>query len=536
MTRHPDMRPRRPLPASAAEDGREGRYRWVVLAAATFTQAASGFFVQGIGAMGVQLQAGLDLSAAQLGLLLSAAQLAPLAGLLVAGELLDRYDERWVVGAGACVVAVSLAVGSLAPGYAALLLVLLVVGAGYSTVQPGGSKSVASWFDTSRRGLAMGIRQAGLPLGGVLAAAVLPALAASAGWRATLVAGAVVALLGAVTFTTFCHRPPLPLPHTPTDTHARSHSQVHADTEIRASTSTSDLCSPSAEPRPIPRPTGRPGSRSRASESSGRLRLLREPAMVRILVSGTSLVAVHSGIGALTVLHLHQTASLAPGTAALVFVAVQAAGAAGRICLAAWSDRSRSSTSADRPHQPSTSADRRHQPSTSADRRHQPSTSADRQHRLSTSAGRQHRLSTSADRPHRFNASEDHHRSNRSGRYSSVLACLVAVVAGLVALATPAGHSPVAASLLFVWLGFFGIGWYGPWVAHLAESAPPGRTGFALGAAMAVNQIAIILTPPALGLLKDVSHGFAPAWGLLAVLSAAALALTARTPSPRPRP
>ncbi|MED7926994.1 MFS transporter [Nonomuraea sp. LP-02] len=426
MTRHPGTR--RPLRASAGRTAEAGRYRWVVLAAATFTQAASGFFVQGIGAMGVHLRDDLDLSAAQLGLLLSAAQLAPLAGLLVAGELLDRYDERWVVGAGACVVAVSLAVGSLAPGYAALLLVLLVVGAGYSTVQPGGSKSVASWFDTSRRGLAMGIRQAGLPLGGVLAAAVLPALAASAGWRATLVAGAVVASLGAITFMTFCRRPPLPL--------------------------TSE-----AEPR------------GAGVEAGGRLRLLREPAMVRILVSGTSLVAVHSGIGALTVLHLHETASLAPATAALVFVAVQAAGAAGRICLAAWSDRSRS------------------------------------------------------------NASGRHHRS---GRYTSVLACLVAVIVGLAALATPAGHSPVAASLLFVWLGFFGIGWYGPWVAHLAESAPPGRTGFALGSAMAVNQIAIILTPPALGLLKDISDGFAPSWGLLAVLSATALALTIRTPGPRP--
>ncbi|MEU6790179.1 MFS transporter [Nonomuraea wenchangensis] len=422
MTRHPGLR--RPLRASAEA----GRYRWVVLAAATFTQAASGFFVQGIGAMGVHLRDALDLSAAQLGLLLSAAQLAPLAGLLVAGELLDRHDERWVVGAGACVVAVSLAMGSLAPGYAALLLVLLVVGAGYSTVQPGGSKSVASWFDTSRRGLAMGIRQAGLPLGGVLAAAVLPALAASAGWRATLVAGAVVAFLGAITFMTFCRRPPLPLAGTPAD----------------AATST-------------------------GAAAGGRLRLLREPAMVRILVSGTSLVAVHSSIGALTVLHLHETASLAPGTAALVFVAVQAAGAAGRICLAAWSDRGRPSASG---------------------------------------------------------------RHLRSGRYSSVLACLVAVAVGLAALATPAGHSPVAASLLFVWLGFFGIGWYGPWVAHLAESAPPGRTGFALGSAMAVNQIAVILTPPALGLLTDVSHGFAPAWGLLAVISATALALTIRTPRP----
>lgn len=78
------------------------------------------------------------------------------------------------------------------------------------------------------------------------------------------------------------------------------------------------------------------------------------------------------------------------------------------------------------------------------------------------------------------------------------------------------------AALLFTWLGFFGIGWYGPWVAHLAKSAPPGRTGFALGLVMAVNQPAVVLVPPALGLLRDTTHGFTAAW--------------AASPRPRPRP
>jgi hypothetical protein len=92
------------------------RYRWIILGIATFTQAASGFFVQGIGALGIHPQRELNLSTAQLGLLISAARLAPLAGLVVARELLDRYYERWVVGAGACVVAAGLGVeGSRLP-------------------------------------------------------------------------------------------------------------------------------------------------------------------------------------------------------------------------------------------------------------------------------------------------------------------------------------------------------------------------------------------------------------------------------------
>jgi predicted MFS family arabinose efflux permease len=306
---------------------------------------------------------------------------------------------------------VSLGVGSTVQGYAPLLLVLLVVGAGYSTVQPGGSKSVASWFDTSQRGLAMGIRQAGLPLGGVFAAAALPVLAAALGWRVTLMAGALVALLGAVAFMGVYQRPPV---------------------------------------RSLPRD-------SVPRDSLGaRLRLLREPSMVKIILSGVSLVSVHGGIGVLTVLYLHEVAAVEAGPAALILVAVQGAGAAGRVCLAAWSDRS------------------------------------------------------------------------RSGRYTSVLICMVAVTAGMLALITPLGRTPAAACLLFIWLGFFGIGWYGPWVAHVAESAPPGRTGFVLGSAMAVNQIAIVLAPPGLGLLKDLTGSFTPVWALLSAMTLVALTITAR--------
>ncbi|MER6141270.1 MFS transporter [Streptomyces sparsogenes] len=442
MTHHPGQRTR-PLAVPAPVTG----YRWVVLGIATFTQATSCFFVQGIGAMGVHLRRDLDLSTAQLGLLLSAAQFVPLIGLLVAGELLDRYDERWVVGIGACVIAAGLTVGSVAPGYVSLLLALLIVGAGYSTAQPGGSKSVASWFDGSRRGFAMGIRQAGLPLGGALAAATLPFLAEDFGRRATLLVGGAVAAVGAGVFMSFYRRPP-----------AQAVPAQAAPGQAAPGQAAPGQAAPG---QGAPRQGGEPGAPLRA-RLGGRLRMLREPSMVKIMLSGTSLVAVQSGVLVLTVLYLHETTSLGAGPAALVLVAAQGAGVAGRVCLAAWSDH------------------------------------------------------------------------GTSGRYATVRTCMIAVIVGMTALMTPAGHSPVAACLLFTWLGFFGIGWYGPWVAYVAESAPPGRTGFALGLAMAVNQIAVILTPPALGLLKDHTHGFAPAWGLLAAMTAVALAVTAHAERRRP--
>ncbi|SDT83007.1 Sugar phosphate permease [Streptomyces sp. TLI_053] len=392
-------------------------YRWTVLGVATFTQAACCFFVQGIGAMAVPLQNALDLSTTRLGLLLSASQLVPLIGLLVAGELLDRYGERWVVGIGAGVVAVGLLAGSLAQGYASLLVVLLVVGAGYSTIQPGGSKSVAAWFEPSRLGFAMGVRQAGLPLGGAVAVAVLPLVAAAAGWRVAVLVGGLVALAGAVAFTVLYRRPPGTVAGRP------------------------------AKPVPAAPATAPLGDR---------LRLLREPATVKALLSGTAMVSVHSGIGVLGALYLHDVTDLGAGAAGAVLVAAQMAGTVGRIGLAAWSDRS------------------------------------------------------------------------RAGRYRPVLASMLAAAAALVALATPLGGHPLAAAVLFAWLGFFGIGWYGPWVAHLAEAAPPGRTGFALGLVMAVNQVAVILAPPALGLLRDTTGGYSAAWIALAATATGTAAATAR--------
>ena len=115
------------------------RYRWVILLIATFAQACACFFVQGIGAIAVFIQNDLQLSSLQIGLLVSAAQLVPIVGLLVAGELLDRYSERLVVGLGTLIVALALC-ASLWATDLTILLFLVVVGAGYSTAQPAASR------------------------------------------------------------------------------------------------------------------------------------------------------------------------------------------------------------------------------------------------------------------------------------------------------------------------------------------------------------------------------------------------------------
>jgi predicted MFS family arabinose efflux permease len=175
-------------------------YPWLVVAVATLAQAATAFAFLGVAALSGFFQQTFGLSGAQTGLIVTAVGLVPLFVLIPVGRLLDRYGERGIVLGGALLLAAGVGAAALAPSYPWLLLLLLVGGAGYATSQPGGSKAVAGWFVARRRGMAMAIRQTGLPLGGAAAAAALPALAAGSGWQTALVTAAAVTAIGGILF------------------------------------------------------------------------------------------------------------------------------------------------------------------------------------------------------------------------------------------------------------------------------------------------------------------------------------------------
>ena len=375
------------------------RYRWAVLAAATVAQTTASFAMQGLGVLAGFLQQSLSLSGAGVGLLVTVAGAAPIVMLLIVGHLLDGHDERRIVGAGALVAAVGLGVVALAAGYPVVLVGLFVLGIGYSTAQPGGSKSVAAWFPVRRRGMAMGIRQAGLPLGGAAAALVLPVVTQAWGWRPAFAVTAAVVLVGGLVFVVVYKRPPSTVANKP----------------IQAL----------------------------------RLRLaaqLRAPAMMAILVSGVTLVTAQYGITTYFMLFLRDHNGIPLTRGAILFFAVQAAGALGRIVLAAASDR----------------------------------------------AG--------------------------VGRLPWIRLCMITTAAMLALLPLLPANLALAA-VAAACLGFFGYGWYGPWVAHVSESYPGEQVGLSLGTAMAVNQIAIVATPPILGLVADL-YGYPAMWWDVAALLA----------------
>ncbi|AEV60487.1 MFS transporter [Pseudomonas ogarae] len=390
---------------------RTTQYRWVILAVATFAQACACFFVQGFGSIALNVQAEMALSNWQIGILVSAAQLIPLIGLLVAGELLDRYSERFVVGIGTMIVGAALFGAALANSYIELLIFLTLLGLGYSTAQPGGSKSVSNWFAGSQLGFAMGIRQAGLPLGGAMAALLLPFIAFHYSTQAAFFAGGVAAMFGAILFML-----------------------LYTSPEGQASPSKKQI--------------------NLRSAISSRLLMATDPSMRNIMLSGASLTASQYAISVFLVLYLHTSLGLDSFVATTMFFVALGSGIAGRIVLATWSDRC------------------------------------------------------------------------KAGRYYPVLTCLGAVSLILILLPFLRTQNLIILSSLMALTGFFAYGWYGPWVAYVAETAPVDRKGFALGMAMTANQISVVLVPPIIGLSRDSLGTYAYGWAALALLSAVVLFTT----------
>jgi MFS family permease len=117
-----------------------------------------------------------DLSLTQIGVVLAAEWIGLTAALLPWGFAADRWGERRTLTAGLSGCAACLAAAAFAPGYVSLVVALTLAGMAGGAVQSGSGRAVLAWFGAEERGLALGVRQTAVPLGGFVAAVALPLL------------------------------------------------------------------------------------------------------------------------------------------------------------------------------------------------------------------------------------------------------------------------------------------------------------------------------------------------------------------------
>ncbi len=164
------------------------RYRWAILAVGVLAQGALSAVQQGLPAIGPVLREELGLSLAQVGVVLASVSWGITAMLLVWGWLADRAGERLVVAVGLAGGALALVGAAFAPAYGTLVVALAAAGALAGCTSIASGRAVMGWFGRHQRGLALGVRQMAVPLGGAAGALALPALAAAGGLRAALLA------------------------------------------------------------------------------------------------------------------------------------------------------------------------------------------------------------------------------------------------------------------------------------------------------------------------------------------------------------
>ena len=153
----------------------------------------------------------LGLSRAQAGLFLPALYLGGVLMAVPAGWLTDRLGVRRTLALGQALTGAAVTLAAAGASLPGILACLTVAGFGFSVANPATGRAVMEWFPPRQRGLAMGIKQTGLTLGGVLGALTLPPIALAFGWRAAFVtAGALTALSGLLV-TLLYRRPPVSL-------------------------------------------------------------------------------------------------------------------------------------------------------------------------------------------------------------------------------------------------------------------------------------------------------------------------------------
>jgi MFS transporter, ACS family, aldohexuronate transporter len=172
--------------------------RWIVLFLMSLAHALGSLAALAVAPLAPFLVDGLRLSRVEIGLFLPAVYLGGVLVSLPAGSLTERYGVGRPLVAGLGLIAVAMASTVVVPFVPFLLALLVIAGLGFGTLNPTTGRAIYDWFPARERGLAMGMKQAGLTLGGIVSALLLPPIALILGWQAAVLLGAALSLATAL--------------------------------------------------------------------------------------------------------------------------------------------------------------------------------------------------------------------------------------------------------------------------------------------------------------------------------------------------
>ena len=166
-----------------------------MLALGTTAQVVASCLVFGLPFLLPYLRRTEGLTLAQGGALVAAPSLGLVVTLIAWGAFADRYGERLAIAVGLGLTGMVGLASAQVSSLGALAVLFVLLGAAGASVNSASGRLVMGWFGAHQRGLAMGIRQMGMPLGLAMAGALLPPLARLGGLRLALGVPAMICLV-----------------------------------------------------------------------------------------------------------------------------------------------------------------------------------------------------------------------------------------------------------------------------------------------------------------------------------------------------
>jgi sugar phosphate permease len=183
-------------------------YPFVVIGLAVLSHGGFALSGQGFTPFYPFIQDDFDLSRTEVGFITGTIFAAATITSSGFGWAIDRFGVR--IMAGSMMILSGLVVASLyfASSFLLLLLIAALMGSLRPVGHPAGTKAIVDWVGPKRRGTAMSIKQAGNPILGALAAALIPPLAVAYGWRVAAVAlGGFIIVSGILILALYRDRP-----------------------------------------------------------------------------------------------------------------------------------------------------------------------------------------------------------------------------------------------------------------------------------------------------------------------------------------
>jgi len=143
------------------------------------------------------IQPELTLTYTEVGSIMTFLYLGAMIISLPAGWLTDKLGVKKTIFLSQILMGSFVAVFSFVGNYLIAILTAFVMGLGYGMVNPPTTKEITILFRREKRGFAMSAKQTGVPIGGAIAAGLLPPLAFRFSWKISfLIAGIIIILSG----------------------------------------------------------------------------------------------------------------------------------------------------------------------------------------------------------------------------------------------------------------------------------------------------------------------------------------------------